>query len=53
MFPLDRLSVRFTAFVLAIVLLCIATHYVNVGFDATDHNTLDQRKADDKVRLGN
>jgi hypothetical protein len=49
MSPLDRLSVRFTAFVLAIVLLGVATHYLNVGIDSTGHNsTLDHRKADDK-----
>ena len=48
MSPLDRLSVRFTAFVLAIVLLGVATHYLNVDIDATHHNTLDQHKADDK-----
>ena len=48
MSSLDRLSVRFTAIVLAIVLLSIATHYLNVDIDATHHNTLDQHKADDK-----
>jgi hypothetical protein len=49
----DRLSVRFTAFVLAIILVCVATHYVSLGIDANDRNTLDQRKASDKAILGN
>jgi preprotein translocase subunit SecF len=49
----DRLSVRFTAFVLAIALVCVATHYVNAGIDAKGHNTLDQREASDKGIFGN
>jgi hypothetical protein len=34
------------------MLLGFATHYVVVGIDTADHNTLDQRRADDKVILG-
>ena len=49
MSSLDKLSVRFSALILAIVLLSIATHYLNVDIDA-NHNTLDQRQADDKSR---
>jgi hypothetical protein len=45
---LDRLSVRFSAFVFAIVFLFVAIHYLNVGIDAKDHHTLDQREANDK-----
>jgi hypothetical protein len=45
---LDRLSVRFSAFIFAIVLLFVAIHYVDVGIDAKDHNTLDQGEANDK-----
>jgi hypothetical protein len=46
---LDRLSVRFTAFVLAIVFIGFAIHEINVGMDANNHrSTLDRRNADDK-----
>jgi hypothetical protein len=45
---LDKLAVRFTAFVLAIVLIGFAAHFAVAGIYATAYNTLDPRKADDK-----
>jgi hypothetical protein len=49
MSSLDKLAVRFTAFVLVIVLIGFAAHFAVAGIDATAHNTLDPRKADDKT----
>jgi hypothetical protein len=48
MSSLDKLSVRFSALILVIVLLSIATHYLNVDIASAHHNTLDRHKADDK-----
>jgi hypothetical protein len=48
MSSLDRLSVRISALILVIALLCVATHYLNVDIDA-NHKTLDERQADDKA----
>jgi hypothetical protein len=42
---LDKLSVRFTAFVLVIILLGFAVHLTEAGIHS---DTLDQHKADDK-----
>ena len=52
MTSLDKLAVRFTAFVLAIVLIGFAAHFAVAGIYATAHNTLDPRKADDKTIRG-
>lgn len=51
MCSLEKLSVRFTAFVLALVLLGFSVHLTEAGMNATATNTLDQRKADDKAIL--
>jgi hypothetical protein len=48
MSSLDKLSVRISALILVIVVLSIATHYLNVDIDA-NHNTLDQREANDRA----
>ena len=45
---LDKLSVRLSALILVIVLLGVATHYLNVDIVA-NHKTLDERQADDRA----
>jgi hypothetical protein len=47
MSSLDKPSVRISALILVIVLVGVATHYLDVDIDA-NHKTLDQREADDK-----
>ena len=48
MSSLDKLSVRLSALILVIVLLGVATHYLNVDIDA-NHKTLDERQTDDRA----
>jgi hypothetical protein len=48
MSSLDKLSVRFSALILVIVLLGVVTHYLNADIDA-NHKTLDRREADDEA----
>lgn len=52
MSSLDKLAVRFTAIVLAIVLIGCAARFAVAGIYATAHNTLDPRQADDRTIRG-
>jgi hypothetical protein len=48
---IDKFALRFTALILAIVILGYAFHLTTeTGVDATNHNTLEKHHADDRPR---